>query len=140
VPNFERVYTTTDWYDGPRIGIADFEGKPHLFVSRFDTSEDSYSDVFELREVDTETLRLALEDWGIWTRWENAFHAGQTTKDTHPALPEDRARHEVVARMLEQRLAALSNAPLTVRGEFRAVPGKPHGGRGRWMEVSWERV
>jgi hypothetical protein len=109
-------------------------------MSRFDTSKDSYSEVYELREVEDETLRLALEDWDIWIRWEDAFHSGQTTQATHPALPEDRERHLEIAKVLEPRLVALPGSPITSRGEFRAVPGKPHGGRGRWLQVRWGPV
>jgi len=32
---FEIVYTCTDWYDGPRGGIADYQDVPHLFESEF---------------------------------------------------------------------------------------------------------
>lgn len=30
-PGYERFYTVLDYYDGPRKGIADFQGKPHLY-------------------------------------------------------------------------------------------------------------
>jgi hypothetical protein len=29
-PEYEHVFTVTDYYDGPRKGIANFLGKPHL--------------------------------------------------------------------------------------------------------------
>jgi len=35
-PEYERVYTMTDYYDGPRKGIADFEGRPHLYEAEWD--------------------------------------------------------------------------------------------------------
>ncbi|MER5931106.1 hypothetical protein [Streptomyces sp. NPDC002054] len=28
---FERVHTELEWYDGPRAGLADIDGKPHYF-------------------------------------------------------------------------------------------------------------
>lgn len=28
---FERVYVELEWYDGPRAGLADVNGKPHYF-------------------------------------------------------------------------------------------------------------
>ncbi|MFE0646304.1 hypothetical protein ACFW2Y_32565 [Streptomyces sp. NPDC058877] len=28
---FERVYTQLEWYDGPRVGLADIDGEPHCF-------------------------------------------------------------------------------------------------------------
>jgi hypothetical protein len=30
---FEKVYTVTDFYDGPRGGIANFRGHPHVYES-----------------------------------------------------------------------------------------------------------
>ncbi|MEO8702073.1 MAG: hypothetical protein ABI867_18665 [Kofleriaceae bacterium] len=140
-PNrFERVYTMTDYYDGPRCGIADFDGRPHLYSSPFEEHQDAYSDLFELRAVDPETLALALEDWEIWLRWETAFHAGEVTTETHPALPADRQRHDELAPMLEARLAALPGPVVRARGEFRPQAGHADGGRGRWLEVKWTVV
>ena len=125
---FERVHTMTDYYDGPRGGIADFSGRPHLYTSRFDDLR-GYLDVFELRAVYDETFRLAIEDWEIWLRWEDAFHAGRATLETHPALPMDRARHDELAPMLAKRLAALDGPTIVARGEFRPAPGQ--------LEVRW---
>src|SRR5215218_468872 len=68
---FERVHTMTDYYDGPRRGIADYDGTPHLYESLFDEDADGYGDVFELRRVDDETFRIAIEDWQIWLRWDD---------------------------------------------------------------------
>lgn len=137
---FETVYTVTDYYDGPRRGIADFGGRPHLYDSRFDGARDEYGDAYELRGVDDETFRLALEDWAIWLRWEDAFQAGQTPQDTHPALPADRERHLEIEAILSQRLAALSGPVVRATAEFRPRPGRPTGGRGRWLEVRWRPV
>jgi hypothetical protein len=66
---FERVYTMTDYYDGPRRGIADFDGRPHTYDAVFDYAQDDYAEPYDLRPVDAETLQLALEAWQIWQRW-----------------------------------------------------------------------
>jgi|SRR5438067_10799486 hypothetical protein len=108
---FERVHMLTDYYDGPRQGIADFNGAPHLYESFWDESQEEFSEVHELRPVDAETFRLALEDWDIWMRWEDAFYAGQTTIDTHPALPPDRERHLEIAAVLPSRFDAFPDPP-----------------------------
>lgn len=122
---FERVYTMTDFYDGPRGGIADYRGAPHLYASMFDDD-----DTFELQPVDAETLALALEDWAIWLRWEEAFKDGLVTIASHPALPEERARHDEIKPLLAARLAALPD-PIRAIAEFRAAPGHGH------LEVRW---
>ena len=114
---FEKVYTLPDWYDGPRRGIANFEGRPHLFESEF-ADLAGQQDVFVLSPVDDQTLALALEDWRIWRRWERAFHAGNTPKETHPALPEDRERWE----QLQPQLVAAGIAPSSTEGSGPPQP------------------
>ena len=117
-PMHQQVFTVPDWYDGPRGGIANYEGKPHLFQSLFkDIGSEYEEDVFLLWPISPEAMALAREDWEIWRRWEKAFHAKDTSKETHPALPEDRARYEQLQ-------------PLLVEHELRSAtdddgPGQP---------------
>ena len=33
---YEHVHTVLDYYDGPRKGVADFDGQPHLYDCIFD--------------------------------------------------------------------------------------------------------
>ncbi|NVB82363.1 MAG: hypothetical protein HOV81_28545 [Kofleriaceae bacterium] len=134
---FERVYTMTDYYDGPRAGIASFQGKPYAYTCPFDHWKDGFADLYELRAVDDETLRLALEDWEIWLRWDDAYQAGQVDLSTHPALPADRPRHDEITPVLAARFAGLPDPAIRARGAFRPSPGHDHAGGGRWMEVRW---
>jgi len=39
---FEKVHTMTDYYDGPRKGIADFAGQPHFFESGLNDDNDAF--------------------------------------------------------------------------------------------------
>jgi hypothetical protein len=137
---FERVHTMTDYWDGPRAGIADFDGRPHAYASRFDEARDDYEEVFELRPVDDETLALALEDWQMFQRWEEAYRAGKVTLDAHQVLLEDRARHQEIAGALRERLAALPGPVTLARAVFRPAEGHAGGGRGRALEVQWTPV
>ena len=122
---FETVHTMTGYYDGPRSGIANFRGRPHIYESLFQDAPDS-SDVFLLQPIDEETFRLAVEDWTIWGRWERAFHSRQTTQDTHPALPEDRARHDELETVLKPRLHIEDARAFKVRGRFEVrTPAQP---------------
>src|SRR5688572_27222106 len=136
---YEKVYTVTDYYDGPRGGIADFEGRPHLYASEWDDGEDDYALTFVLSPVDDKVFRLAIEDWEIWLRWETAFHEGRATQETHPALPEDRRRHGELEHLLSGRLVADPERSFRVHGDFRVT--KDTSGRKRdpssW-EVRWE--
>jgi hypothetical protein len=63
---YERVYTVTDYYDGPRSGVASLGGRPHVYRSLWqDQADDWDDDRFELSPIAPEVLALALEDWAI---------------------------------------------------------------------------
>ncbi len=119
--SYDRVYTVTDFWDRPRVGIADFCGQPHVYQSQFDDGADDWSDVYILRPIDSETLNLALEDWAIYLRWEAAFQAGQIGLETHPALPSERPRHEALQGFLQPRLNIETGPAIRVHGEFKRV-------------------
>lgn len=136
---FERVHTLTDFYDVPRGGIADLEGRPHQYKSQF-ADFGPGEDHFELRRIDDATLQLALEDWAIWQRWEDAFDAGTATTATHPALPDERARHDEIAVLLADRLARLDGPPVIATAVFRVRPGFIYTFLGRNLEVQWTPV
>src|SRR5258708_729369 len=117
-PDYERVFTVTDYYDGPRKGIANFLGKPHLYECIFDEAKDNYSDVFRLTPTDAETFQLAMEDWSIWQRWELAFNTGKADLSTHPALPHEASRHAELERILVRALVTNPEKAFTKRGRF----------------------
>jgi len=128
-----------DYWDGPRKGIANFRGKPHLYESQFDESEENnWRETFLLTPVDPGTFELALEDWSIWRRWETAFHSGQASTDTHPALPQDRARHAEIAPVLDRRLKVDPARAIRATADFRRRDDPTWNGKG-WapMEVRW---
>jgi len=132
--NREIVYTVTDYYDGPRGGIADFRGKPHVYSSVWDKAADDWSNTFFLQQVDDETFRLALEDWAIWCRWERAFHAGETTLATHPALPAERTRHDELTTILTPRLQIVLREPFGSQAGLKCVR---HHSRASFRAASW---
>lgn len=108
------------WYDGPRSGIADFQGKPHLYESLWDpkTHGSDWTDLFLLMPLEAETFELAMEDWHIWLRWDEAFHAGRATQETRGALPEDRKRSEELDALLAGRLEMQPQRAFLKRGFF----------------------
>ena len=122
----------TDFCDGPREGIANFCGRAYAYRCPFDFWKDEYGDIYELHVIDDGTLALALEDWAIYLRWRKAWDEGRTSLDTHPALPDDSARHTIIAPLLAQRLASRDVHPLLVRARFRVREGSAHD-----LEVEW---
>jgi hypothetical protein len=115
--DFETVYTVTDFWDGIRAGIADFNGVPHYYErldEQRDEQKDDWVDLFLLKRIDQETFRLAMEDWEIWKRW---YISGCQPK-THPALPEDRARHTEITEILSERLVVTPSLDVKAQAEF----------------------
>jgi hypothetical protein len=81
---FERVLEIWDIYDGPRTGIAEFNGIPHYFECIFDESAGDYSNFFRLSPVSEEFLQYAARKWAIFRSWEARFHRGLVSLETHP--------------------------------------------------------
>jgi hypothetical protein len=135
--DYEIVHTMTDYYDGPRGGIADFGGVPHVYQSDY-ADQDGDQETFLLMAVNDATFELALEDWAIWLRWETALHSGKATLDTHPALPEDRPRHEKITKLLEGKLTVDPSHAKRATAEFRRRENAKWSGKG-WapLEVRW---
>jgi hypothetical protein len=134
---FERVFTMTDYYDGPRKGIANFRGTPHLYESKWSDIEDDFEDSFLLTPVNEDVFDAALEHWAIWLRWEEAFHRGIALQESHPALPADRPRHDELEKLLGGQLVTNPACAIEAYGEFRpAAESSKHFGW-RELEVRW---
>jgi hypothetical protein len=139
---FERVYTVWDYHDGPRSGIADYLGRPHHYECQWNSSTDDYGERFRLTPIDDNVLSLALEQWGIWRIWENAFHRGEVPQSTHPALPDQNGRHEELEAMLNARVSGSKMPRQQATGTFRVLPGQSERPSGvmRDLEVEWSEV
>lgn len=46
---WDRVHTINEYYDGPRLGLADVDGVPHIHEAEFDHSSEEYGDTFLFR-------------------------------------------------------------------------------------------
>src|SRR5579863_2362436 len=100
----DTVYVVDLFHDRPIEGFANFEGSPHHFRCEFDHDADEYSDVYCLTPISAATLQLVVERWQIWLRWNAAFRAGETSLDTHPALPNENARYDELKKAVCQAL------------------------------------
>jgi hypothetical protein len=129
---WERVYTVNDFWDGPRLGVADVFGCPHIYESPFDRLKDDFQGFFVVSTIDTELFGLVLEDWEIWVRWSDAFERGETSRETHPALPQDRARHDELNKLIGTRLRIDPTDCKKLNAEFRSVRKGWNG-----IEVQW---
>jgi hypothetical protein len=115
-PILETVYTITNWYDGARADIADFDGSPHYYECQW--ADGNYNDLYRLTPIANDILELALERDAIYLRWRAAFDAGNATQDTHPALPEEHLRHKELQRILSEFLRIDSTNYISATGEF----------------------
>jgi hypothetical protein len=131
-PGYEKVFTVTEYYDGPRQGVANFKGQPHFYDCIFDQERSNYSNLYRLTPVGPQIFALAEEDWAIWERWESAFHVGNTTRETHPALPQDRARYEEIRAALDASLKTDSATCVIQVGLFEQGIGQP-------LQVMWTK-
>lgn len=114
----ERVHTMTDYYDGPRGGVADFHGRPHVYESLWSDLEGDWTDLFLLMPIDEELLRLAVESHAIFERWADAHRKGLVDLSTHPALPSERERHDEIERLVGKSLDVDRARAFTVEGQF----------------------
>ena len=125
---FDRVLTVNHYHDGPRRGVAELDGAPHIYEAEFDHSGEEYGDTYFLSPIERALLALVLEDWAIRRRWEAAFARGETTRESHPALPVDRRRQEVLVREIGDRLRIDPEHCRYFRGRFARRPS------GLWVE------
>jgi hypothetical protein len=137
-PDYEEVFTVANYYDGPRSGIANYNGAPHFYECIFDEQADDYTELFQLTPIDSATFHLAMEDWAIWRRWELAFHSGKADLSTHPCLPQDYKRHSEIKQILDTRLVTDSKIAITLTGKFEAI-GRTDLPKGvlRPLQVKW---
>ena len=117
--DIDFIYTISDYYDGIRQGVTTVAGQPFIYQSLW-TDLDDKGDTFLLQPIDQEAFQLVLEGWAIWIRWDAAFESGQTSADTHPALPAERQRHDELDAILTQRLTV--DPDKAVRAELIYLP------------------
>lgn len=126
---FERVYTISQWYDGPRTGAADFRGAPHHFRSLYlDTPDwDPHEDRFELTPLTATALEWIVQADALYQRWDTARRRGALPpaaredalpEDAPLVFPEDRERYETLERQLAAYLTANRERAFVVHGAF----------------------
>lgn len=135
---FQTVHTMEDYYDGPRSGVAEFDGQPHYYRSLYlDTPQwNPDEDRFELSPVTPEVLTAACEAAAIFKRWDTMRQATPDfayTDEDFGALPEERARNRELKQFLESSYAgAAQERRVLVHGEFRVCENSPSRLQVRW--------
>lgn len=138
----QTVYTVEDYYDGPRAGIADYNGHPHFYRSLYLDSPDwnADEDRFELSPVSPDVVAAATEAAEIFDRWNRTQpqRAGVLISEIEfGALPEDRNRRAQLHSFLASRYAeAVQASRIVVHGEFLPCTDSASGWRVRWTTTS----
>lgn len=145
----ETVYAVYNYHDGPLSGVADFEGRPHIFENAyFDEAADRWSDVFLLRPIDAQVFAWTLEKRQVLLRWRRAVDQGEATYNDYPDLPSDRLRDADLNDLLirNRELNDLlreychvdeTNAVHQARGKFERADPDGIGGTTKEYRVHW---
>jgi hypothetical protein len=130
--SWEKVYTvTTREGPSPLTGVADCGGRPHLYSRVFSDAVDEYADEYRVMEIDHDLLTLLVEDFQIFLRWRAAFDGRATLLETHPALSEERARHEALKAAIGDRDRIVPEKSKPMRPRFKRLAEFK-------FEVMWE--
>lgn len=137
--HFEPVHVFADWNDGPRCGLADFHGRPHLYQSLYRDAEgrdEPVQDHFALvavPEADVQALLVRLRSF--WPLPDSLMFC--------PAFlsAEQEAAFEEAWSELRRRTLAAADRPILAAGEMREQaasrgPAVPEGEESP-MEVCW---
>ena len=127
---FERVYTVTDFWDGPREGVADYRGVPHVFRSVFRADLGEWDDDrYYLSPLSPEGAALAVEHAAIWQRFATRFSGRVAPVPADPAdwgaLPEDLLRHRELRALLAPMFALDPARCVIASAEFRRAASAP---------------
>ncbi|MGO1073164.1 hypothetical protein [Lysobacter sp. CA199] len=136
---YEPIHMTWDYWDGPRTGIADCEGRPHYFSRVYDLENEEYGEVFVVTPIDAETWAWAQEHWVIWRRWEAEVNAGRQTSDTHPKYGHYDPRYNELEALISAGIDRLAAQAVRRHGVLRpaSLPGELFPGQFRQTEVEW---
>jgi hypothetical protein len=132
---WNRVVTIEDFWDRPRGGFAFHDGDLVAYKSLWDNDADDYYDQYGIAPIDENLLPLIEESWSIWIRWSNAFDAGETTRETHPALPEDRSRYYQLKSILDPHIKVDTENCKRLCAEFKSIQPGWNGFVVRWFHA-----
>ena len=140
--HFEPVLMIWDYYDGPRTGLTQFNGRPHYFKCLWDEFKNNYSENYELSPIDASFLNASSKNWEYYRKWELNFHNGLVSVETHPENRGLNLEYDKLEDYLKERVATIKSLPVTYTPEFRPLPKKEHLPVGvlRELEAYWEQT
>ena len=139
---YERVYSISDYWDGPRAGAADHGGAPHIFRSVWRAAEDDWDQSrYFLHPISPEEAQWEAESWAIWRRFAGQYRGRQAPAPENPAdwgaLPADLDRHRELQRLLAGVRKVEQADCIVAAGSFQAIERSPAGFVAPLLEVEW---
>src|SRR5436190_1443199 len=89
---WERVHVFSNYHHRPRLGVADYQGSPHIFESEFDEAIDDYSERFFLVPIEPDLFALVLESHEIWRRKPSDYDKPSAGVEPRPTPESDQRR------------------------------------------------
>lgn len=114
----EQVYVKNEYYDGPRRGIANYNGVPHRFIANFDDLNVE-NDTFRLFPVLNDEFSLEIEQWKIYVEWDKKYESGELGADTHPGHGGIDKRWDEIEKILQPKRDIIPESAIEVYAEFK---------------------
>ncbi|GAB3255011.1 hypothetical protein [Chitinimonas naiadis] len=134
----QRVYVENEWYDGPRVGVTDLNGKPHRFWSQYDEQEDEYMGTFLVWPIEDSELALEQEQWEIFVTWNEQYEAGLVSSKTHPGHLGVNKRWDEIDLLLAACRAAPPQGAKRARAQVIYIEGQQrYATSGPAYQMSW---
>lgn len=127
---FETVHRIWDYFDQPRSGVADYEGRAHWFDCIFDDSRDIYSDAYWLIPLDEQLTDLERKSWDAFRIWQKSPTIGGGDESA-------RSTFERTKRDFQAALADGSRHRFKARGIFRVLNAPVVSVQSAVFQVSW---
>ena len=133
---FGCVLVELDWYDGPRAGLAEVDGKVHYFVSR--NYVDLVEDVeYHVWPASDDAVTMEREQWAIYVEWNRRYEAGEAGLGSHPGHGGVDARYDELTSLLTPHREAPADAQQLV-AEWRFAPHARYRVDGTASWVRWK--
>ena len=134
----EHVFVESEWYDGPRSGVANINGLPHRFVSQWDEQDDECLGSFLVWPVRAEELSLEQEQWRIFVEWNIKYEAGAASTESHPATPGTSKRWGEIEELLGAVRASAPECAQRARAQMVQLDqGQRYAVSGPDYQMSW---
>lgn len=133
ISDWGPVFTVNEFSDGPRLGVADYGGRPHAYLCEWDDEADDWNEVYLLSPISDEQLRFAEEDWEIYRRYATARHDQKLSpQDKNSALARDQPRHDELKPIISEALVVDRSRSVLAIPEFRGTLEPVHAFEVRW--------